>query len=172
MLEGTNAMAPFVWAILGLIVAIPITQILRGWAEGTIDPLMGIALVIAIMTLLALTWQTQGTFWMLLFVGLLLFVCAAGPFLTIYLDRRANRDMRDEDIERCRVALERDPHNAGAHFFLAEALMKKGSFTAAIAQYEAAMALNPENRKWQFRLNDARAAEQQQQERAHKRTPV
>jgi cytochrome c-type biogenesis protein CcmH/NrfG len=121
------------------------------------------------MTLLVLVWQTQGTAWMLAFVGLLLFVCAAGPFLTIYLDRRANRDMRDEDIDKCRAALELDPHNASAHFFLAEALMKKGSFTAAVAQYEAALALSPENRKWQFRLEDARTAAQQQQERAQKR---
>ena len=92
MPDLSSAGLPILWAVLGLIVAIPVSQILRGWAEGTIDPLMGIVMVISIMTLIALTWQTQGTIWMLLFVALLLAVCALGPFLTIYLDHRANRD--------------------------------------------------------------------------------
>lgn len=156
------------WAVLGLIVAIPVSQILRAWAEGTIDPLMGIALVIAILSLIAMSWKTQGTFWMLLFVGLLLFVCAAGPFLSTYLEWSAHREMRDEDIEKCRAAIEHDPNNASAHAFLADALMKKRSYTAAAAQYQAAIELNPEVRSWRFRLDEARAAMEKQETKARK----
>lgn len=133
------------WAVLGLIVAIPVMQILRGWAEGTVDPLMGVALVGTILTLLALTWQTAGTLWMLLFVGLLLATCAAGPFLTVYLDRRAHREMRHEDIEKYRRAIELDPDNASAHAFLGDAFMQSKTYAAAIAQYERAVALSQEH---------------------------
>ena len=145
--------------ILGLIVAIPVMAILRAWlVDGTLD--FGIAMfaIVMLLSLLGLTWSSQGTVWMLVFVVLLLSACIALPFLGSLLNARSLKALDSEDITKYRRAIEHDPDNASAYAFLGDALMKRGSFVAAIAQYERAMELNPRFESCKHKLDRARQA--------------
>lgn len=153
----------FGFAILGLIVAIPVTQVLRAWSEGTIDGLGAIGVVLVIFTLFAAVWQTAGTVAMLFFVALLLLICIAGPIWWTITNKREHADLRDGKIDKCREALERDPTNSSAHAFLGDALMEKKSFIAAVVQYEEAIRLAPNDRRWQTKLKNAQAALEEKQ---------
>ena len=169
---GTAFTMAFGFAILGLIAAIPILQILRAWSEGTIDGLGAIGVVLVIFTLFAAVWQTAGTIAMLLFVALLLLICIGGPIWWTITNKKENADFRDGKIEKCREALERDPDNSSAHAFLGDALMEKKSFIAAVVQYEEAIKIAPNDRRWQTKLKTAQAALQEKQLKEARKTKL
>jgi ribosomal protein L40E len=145
--------------ILGLVAAIPVMMILRAWlVEGTLDFGMAMFSIVMLLALLGLTWNSQGTVWMLVFVVLLLGACIALPFLGGMLNARSMKVLEDEDITKYRRAIEHDPDNASAYAFLGDALMKRGSYVAAISQYERAMDLNPRFESCKHKLERARQA--------------
>ncbi|HEX8235317.1 MAG TPA: hypothetical protein VF600_05130 [Abditibacteriaceae bacterium] len=145
--------------ILGLVVAIPVMAIIKAWlVDGTLDFGMAILALVTLFVLLGLIWSSQGTIWMLVFVVLLLGACIALPFLGGLLNTRSMKALDDEDITKYRRVIEHDPDNASAYAFLGDALMKRGSYVAAISQYERAMDLNPRFESCKHKLERARQA--------------
>jgi tetratricopeptide (TPR) repeat protein len=144
MVDGGN---PFFmtgsWVILGLLIAIPILAIIRAClVDGTLEFGFAFAGIMGILCLLGLAWQSQGSGLMLLWVALLLVVCLGVPLLGTVQSKRHMRQIDNEDIAKYRAAIDRDPNNASAYVFLGDALLKRGSYTAAIAQYERAMSIS------------------------------
>jgi hypothetical protein len=145
--------------ILGLVVAIPVMAIIKAWlVDGTLDFGMAMLALVTLFALLGLIWSSQGTVWMLVFVVILLGACIGMPFLGGLLNARSLKALDNEDITKYRRAIEHDPDNASAYAFLGDALMKRGSYVAAIAQYERAMELNPRFESCKHKLARARQA--------------
>lgn len=153
------------WTITGMLVSIPVLMILKACiVDGTLDAGPAFMAILVILTLVGGVWSnTQSTGMMLLCVVLLLGGCVAAPLLGLRGGKRAMQAMDDEDISKYRRAIEMDPNNAGAHVFLGDALMKRGSYVAAVAQYEAAISINPRSdhphaESWNYKLRKAREA--------------
>lgn len=62
---------------------------------------------------------------------------------------------RLEEMERWKIAIQRDPSNAGAHAQLAEILVEDGQYSSAVHAYEAALSILPHgpfSAKWRHGL--------------------
>ncbi len=142
--------------VVGIMVAIPISMILRAWlVDGTVEAhfaVLGIGLVLG---MIGVTWAAQGTEWMLLCVALLMGGCIALPLLGARGNTVAMRRMKDQDLAKYRNAIAVDPNNASAHAFLADALMESKQYGEAVAEYETAVALSPRNETWHRKLKRA-----------------
>jgi tetratricopeptide (TPR) repeat protein len=137
----------FGFAILGFIVSVPIFAIIRAWfVDGTLDAPFAVGGILGILGLTGLTWQSRGsTPLMIVFVALLIGISLTSPFIGGYMNKRGNKVLDESDIDRYRATIESDPNNVGAYVFLGDALVKRGSLTAAVAQYERALSLAPRN---------------------------
>lgn len=157
---GTAIFGGVGMAILGLVVSIPILMIIKSWlVDGTLDAAVACGMIGAVLCLFGATWAAQGTFWMLVFVALLIGGCIFIPIWCTRQEKIDFKELRDDDMDRYRRAIEFDPQNASAYVFLGDALMERGSCIAAIAQYERALALKPDNGAWKRKLRNAREAE-------------
>jgi hypothetical protein len=121
-------------------------------ATEAVTLLAGVVVFMFVGVRLALLAST-GVF--MLFVALL----AAGAFglhsYSSFVDRRMHQQFDEEDIAKYRAALELDPKNAAAHSFLAKTYRRQGRLDLALAEYQAALRIDPslqEERYWAARL--------------------
>lgn len=168
-------MDALIWAVLGLLVAVPILLLLKGAIDGAIDTGVALSCCTAICLLLVLVMRSLGTVWVIVFVLLLLLACGGFPYYFSTRDQRALQEMDDEDRLKYIALLERDPRNASAHARLAECYLKRGEASAAVQHLQAAVAIggattlntregaperhnldtNPQLEKWRRRLRVA-----------------
>lgn len=144
---ATEAVAAGLLVVLLLIgVAVPVLATLRAWL---VDGTLGGGPALGIMAALALgafaVWHGQGTLWMVLYVGGLVAGSAALPRLSGQMNKRALRELTHGSIARYQAALARDPRNAAAHAYLADAYMECGRIEEAITAYRSAIALDPDH---------------------------
>ena len=69
--------------------------------------------------------------------------------------RESYRSNLNADIRRFRAALRRDPGNAAARELLGDSYLKLGRPGSAVAQYRAAVAIDPRNYQNQYKLDRA-----------------
>lgn len=142
--------------ILGLVVAIPISMIMRAWlVDGTLEAHFAVGAIGLVLSMVGVTWAAQGTGWMLLCVALLAVGCIAMPLVGARLNTNSLRRLKNDDLAKYRNAIAIDANNASAHAFLADALMESKQYGEAIAEYETAIALNPRAEAWQRKLQRA-----------------
>jgi tetratricopeptide (TPR) repeat protein len=67
-----------------------------------------------------------------------------------------NRDRIDESTSHNRRALELNPNLIDARFNLGWALLKKGAYDEAVAQFEDVLRLNPQHERAQKALSSAK----------------
>jgi tetratricopeptide (TPR) repeat protein len=144
-------------AIVGMLLSIPVGLIIKAWlVDGTLEGGFALGAILILMILFGLTWTSQGSGMMLLFLFLLLTASFGLPILGSRWEKKAQKQLDDGDIQKFRAAIERDPKNASAYAFLGDALIKRGSYVAAQAQYEKAVELAPQAEAWQRKLRDVR----------------
>jgi hypothetical protein len=126
--------------------AVPVLMVLRAWlADGTLGGGPALGIIAGLFFGLFAMWHAQGTVWMFLWVAAVIAGCAALPLLSGEMNKRALREMAQESIERYRGTLARDPRNAGAHAYLADAYMDCGRIEEAITSYRRAIELDPDH---------------------------
>ncbi len=152
--------AALAMALVGMIVAIPISMILRAWlVDGTLEAHFALAALGLVMGLVGVTWAAQGTGWALFCVAMLIGGCVVLPLLGARMNSNAMRGMKEDDLAKYRNAISIDPNNASAHAFLADALMESKQYGEAIAEYETAIALSPRYETWHRKLRRAMQAQ-------------
>lgn len=154
---GTAFGGAIAMLVIGMLLSIPVSMMIKAWlVDGTLEGGFAIGGILTLLVLFGLTWTAKGTPMMLVFLMALLAVSFGLPVFGTRLHKQAQKQLDDGDIQKFRAAIERDPQNASAYAFLGDALMKRGSFIAAQAQYEKAVQLAPQAEAWQRKLRDAR----------------
>lgn len=117
------------------------------------------AALIAVGLLALILWAVALAFrgWLgpLLISATILVLYLLGRLLVAFSTAQLERTLEEEDIRRYRAALAFDPRNVAAHSLLAETYRRAGQLEAAIAEYRAALQLDPslrEERYWMVRL--------------------
>lgn len=160
---GTAFGGAIAMLVIGMLLSIPISMIIKAWlVDGTLEFGYAALGIISLMVLFGLTWTSQGTPAMLFFLMLLLGASFGLPIMGSRLHKTAQKQLDDGDIQKFRSAIERDPKNASAYAFLGDALLKRGSVVAAQAQYERAVELAPQAEAWQRKLRDVRMQAERQ----------
>jgi len=93
-----------------------------------------------------LFWLTGLGFWM----GI--------PIYFFVAERRSNVAMLAEDLEKCRELIAYDPDNAAAYAKLGSLYARQKQWAEAVGAYQKAVELEPENKKYQWDLGQARYA--------------
>jgi len=151
--------------LMALALAVPVLVTLRAWlVDDTLSGGAALAILGALFVALAAVWQSQGTVWVFLWIAGIVAACAAVPLLSGGMNKRALREMASESIARYQSALARDPRNAGAHAYLADAYMECGRVEDAITAYRQAITLDPDHsRAEQSKLRRALEGQQGRQ---------
>ncbi|HVF11332.1 MAG TPA: tetratricopeptide repeat protein [Abditibacteriaceae bacterium] len=142
MLNPITGALLFLLVVIGI--AMPVMAIGRAWiVDGTMDAGVAIASLVAIFCLIGFIWNSQGTIWMFVGIATLIGGSIGLPLLGAYGEKRAKKNLLNEDIENYRRAIEFDPGNVSAHRFLGDAYMKEERYEEAIIEYQTAIRLNP-----------------------------
>jgi tetratricopeptide (TPR) repeat protein len=86
-----------------------------------------------------------------------LIAMAAMPEISLF---RGEKQHLEDEVERYRSMIARDPKNAAAHEFLADTLVKKRLFDEAIESYQRALDLTPQDFNAGLRAKLRRASEE------------
>lgn len=153
-MHGDSSVTIFGWGLAGLAFAFIFIRIINAWLiDRTIGAIHALVLMMVIFLLFACIWTTQGTESMIIYIALMIGTAGATQLIAVELERRLLRHMRDDDIEKYRAVIARDPKNAAAHAYLAGALAEMGQHDEAIEAYETAIALSPQHtRTERYRL--------------------
>jgi tetratricopeptide (TPR) repeat protein len=145
--------------VLALVSLIPIGLIVKAWlVDAVLEVHYAAAGIALILALSGLAWATQNSGLAVVFIGILLIGCIVFPFVAAQQSRSHLKEIRDDDMDKYRRAIERDPNNASAYVFLGDALMERKAFVAAQAQYEMALMMMPNNDAWKRKLRNAQEA--------------
>ena len=132
--------------------------VISAWFDGTVWWWEAIFLLAGLVGLEVIAISVMLTRGAGLYLAILLLqVCLYG--MTVYLGRlssqRAMERMDLEDIEKYKQAIEFDPNNVAAHAYLADSYRKMGYYDYAIAEYQAALRLDPSQQAEQHKLEAA-----------------
>jgi tetratricopeptide (TPR) repeat protein len=149
---------------------VPLRWFLRVWLEdraiSTPLALAAMAAHFVLYTLCAFTILPLAV----LYCALLLLFIGISPYLDERNNRKALRHMAEEDIEKYERILQRDPNHVAAHAALAGAFLVCERFDEAIAEYERAIELDPQNSRSEIpRLKRARELKEAYEERQRRR---
>ncbi len=136
---------PFI-IVIGLLAVVPIMRLINAWlVERHMDIKLAVPLLIAHVGIIGVLWQMhlQGT--ILLYLLALLLQWAVTPLFANMNDWLTIRALVRRDIARYRYMLRHDPNNANALIGLANAYIQMGQEDEAIAAYEKAKAVDPQN---------------------------
>jgi tetratricopeptide (TPR) repeat protein len=133
------------WAVGGLAFSFIFMQIINAWLiDKVISATHALLLMLVIIMLFGAVWTTQGQSAMYVYVALSLGAAGITHLLHVEHERRLLKRLREESMAKYRAVLARDPKNAAAHTYMAEALAEIGEYDDAIAEYQAAIALAPD----------------------------
>ena len=149
---------------LVMVVAIPFKFVLRKADEGELDTANALVAVVFFMGLMALAACALGTPWILAVLAGVVWFFVTMPWIGSVYTRKLHRQLDERFFEKCRLAIEFDPHNAGSHALLADACAHERRHSEAVTYYEKALTLSPdpivntEYDKWVRRLEAQREA--------------
>lgn len=146
---------------LGLLLAVVVAvswRLIFAWLHGSVS-----GPEVLILTVSLIVAETAAVRWLSDFHGARFLLLLAIPVAAIVgvqviagVSRRESyRANLDTDIRRYRAALRRDPKNAAARELLGDSYLKLGRPGNALAQYRAAVALEPGNYRNQYKLDRA-----------------
>ena len=149
-------------ALCLILMALPALRIVGMYLERQISALelvLYFAVLLAFVAGVMKTWGSS-TAWLLGFMYVSL--CALYPVFERVSNQRALRRLDDEEIERCKQALDFDPKNAGALEKLGHIYYARGELDEAIDCYERSLELWKEARvkaRLQYAVRRKRLAE-------------
>ena len=159
---GEAFLTGFTWLLLGMLMSIPTMKVLHYWmVEKTWGGGTALMVLLGMFAILGVTWCSAGTTAAFIFTALLLLATGLMPAVAQRTERRALKEMRDEDIRRYQNTLRFDPSNTAAHAFLGEAYLEREQYDEAIAEFEQAVALEmhqADAHTYRYKLQRAQAA--------------
>ncbi|MHB9023538.1 MAG: tetratricopeptide repeat protein [Armatimonadota bacterium] len=137
--------------------ALLLTWMMRAWSERTISG--GTAVIaFAVHVLILVTLYLTSPVLLLVYEGIVLLAIACSPLISLIADRRLLRQLRQEEVARCRNTLTHDPGNTAAHAMLGKAYLDLGNYDEAVKELEVAIAADPDHAQTElFHLQEARA---------------
>ena len=146
---------------LGLLLAVVVAvswRIIFAWLHGSISGWEALILTVSLVLV-----EGAAVRWLPDFSGARFLLLLAIPVAAILgvqaiagVSRRESyRSTLNADIRRFRAALRRDPSNAAARELLGDSYLKLGRPASAVAQYRAAVALDPDSYQNQYKLDRA-----------------
>lgn len=146
---------------LGLLLAVVVAvswRLIFAWLHGSISGPEAVVLTVSLLLAEGAAVRWLPDFHGVRFLLLLSIPVAAvvGVQVIAGVSRRESyRASLNADIRRFRGALRRDPNNAAARELLGDSYLKLGRPGSAVAQYRAAVALDPGNYQNQYKLDHA-----------------
>jgi hypothetical protein len=111
--------------------------------DQTLDFGFALAILLGICAATGGLMMTKNVSLLLAWCLVLVVACALIEPLGNSANKRALKRMNEEDIEKFKRAIEFDPNNSAAHRFLADIYFNENRYDEAIAEYKAAIKLNP-----------------------------
>ena len=146
---------------LGLLLVVVVAvswRLIFAWLHGSVSGpevlILTVSLIVAETA--AIRWLPDfqgGRFLLLLAIPI---AAVVGVQVIAGVSRRESyRSSLNADIRRFQAALRRDPNNAAARELLGDSYLKLGRPGSAVAQYRAAVAIDPGNYRNQYKLERA-----------------
>lgn len=143
---GEAFFTAFAWAAISMIAAIPLLKIMHLWlVDRTWSMPFALIMLLGSSCLLGLAFSLWGMGGALACALVYIGITAVSPLIGAVNDRRAIRQMQDDDLQRYQRIVQRDPHNAAAHASLADLYATRGLYEDAITEYEQAIQISPEH---------------------------
>jgi len=160
MIARTRANIADVWKV-GLVIGVAVTvasRVVFSWLGGAISGAEGFTLLVGLLLAETAAVRWVGDFQgarLALLLMLPIAVWGAVEVLRRVGSREAYRSAIHADMGRFRAALRRDPRNAAARVLLGDAHMKLRQTARALAEYRAALALEPGSHEIRYKLERA-----------------
>lgn len=134
------------WAAISILAAIPLLKIIHLWLiDRTWSMAFALTMMLGSICLLGLAFSLCGTGGALVCALVYIGITAMSPLIGSASNRRAIRQMQEDDLQRYQRIVRRDPQNAAAHASLADLYVTRGFFEDAITEYEQAIQISPEH---------------------------
>jgi hypothetical protein len=141
--DFTGAVLLAKWIVAAFVSGATILRVVGALIEREVEVWQGIVAISAAVVLTIMAISLAMTGWYLPILVCIVFLAVAVHTITIVDERLRAHRMQMEDIERYQKTIEFDEKNAAAHAYLARIYRKQGRFQEALAQYERAAALDP-----------------------------
>ncbi len=152
LVERTRA-DPMEMVKVGLLIAVLVVvcwRLIFAWLNGTISGTEALAVIVSLLVaeMAAVRWlpDFHGVR-LVLFLALPVAVWVGIQIMAGVVRRESYRSNVNADVRRLRAAVRRDARNAAAHELLGDAYRKLGRPRRAVAEYQVAVALEPDYHK-------------------------
>ncbi len=143
--SSPEMLLPFL-VVVGAFAAAQILRILNGWlVEKVLDSRLAVAALSAHCLILFTLWQLHYLGAILLYLLALTVVWVLAPLLELVREHLVIKRFNQDDIARYKYHLKVSPSDANARINLANAYLECGRREDAIAEYERAVALDPQH---------------------------
>lgn len=132
--------------LVAVLAVVPIIKIVNLWlVERVLDIKWAVPMLLAHLVVMGVLWQMKLQGVIVLYLLLILVILLLLPLFDGVHDWLTIRGLLKRDIARYRYMLKHDPNNANALIGLANAYIQMGQEDEAIAAYEKARAVDPQN---------------------------
>ena len=138
-----------------VLMAVAGLRLVAMYSEGTISLLEVTIYAVLVLAALGSLLARWGTLWSVLYGLAFVALCLGPPLLQRIADRRLGERLLHEDLAECHRILQFDPQNAAAYSRLGDIYLRLGDLDTAVAQYQWAAQLSPQDKIVQQALQRA-----------------